>query len=173
MTKELEANQGPELGRRLIGKPLLLQAGGGESESQSQQLTILANPWVRASVKLTVMKPQVNKVKSNGERHQLLASTWRHAHTCSKGITHTYAKRKKKRKKQGPLRLLSQKYIQAECANDLGALKADRVLSCSYDFSTEVGEGGPQIPAQLGLHTKPYLKTKNKGEGKRQENPKP
>lgn len=44
MTKELEANQGPELGRRLIGKALLLQAGGGESESQSQQLTILAHP---------------------------------------------------------------------------------------------------------------------------------
>lgn len=31
MTKELEANQGPELGRRLIGKALLLLAGGGES----------------------------------------------------------------------------------------------------------------------------------------------
>lgn len=50
---------------------------------------------------------------------------------------------------------------------DLVALKADRLVSCSYNFSTEVGEGGPQIPAQLGLHTKPYLKKKKKKQQRR------
>lgn len=52
---------------------------------------------------------------------------------------------------------------------DLVALKADSLVSCSYDFNTEVGEGGPQIPAQLGLHTKSYLKTKTKTKKKERE----
>lgn len=75
MTKELEANQGPELGKRHSRKALVLQAGGGKSKSQSQQLTILADPGVLASMKLTVIRPLVNKVESNGERHQPLVST--------------------------------------------------------------------------------------------------